>query len=86
MSFVKGGQLCKWIFAYDIRVQDEERAVILPKNLLREFQGAGGAEWFLFDGECDVDSERLLVLLTYALSMVLPVEEQFDVLQTDASP
>ena len=62
MVTVELGQLLERIVADDIRIQDEERRIILTKDLLGQFQRASSAERFRFDGEFDLDVVFLLVL------------------------
>lgn len=60
---VEFGQLLKGVVADDIGVEDEERRVIFGQDLLGELQGASGAQGFGLDGELDVHTILLLILL-----------------------
>lgn len=62
MVLVEIGQLLEGVFADDVGVEDEERAVILAENLFCQLQGTSSAEGFGFDGEFDLDIVLLFVL------------------------
>jgi hypothetical protein len=60
--FVKSRQLFEWVIADDVRVEHEERRIVLPEDLLCEFEGASCPQRFGFNGELDLDVILLLVL------------------------
>lgn len=63
VGVVEGRELRERVVADDIRVEDKEGLVILCKNLLGQFQGAGSSQGFLLDGKGDLDVVLLLILL-----------------------
>ena len=63
VAFVEVGELLEGVVANNIRVEDEERRVILAQDLLRQLERASRAQRFGLDGELNVDSVLLLVLL-----------------------
>lgn len=58
------GELAEGVFADDVRVEDEEGAVILGEDLLGQLQGSGGVKGLGLDGKGNVDTKTLLVLAT----------------------
>ena len=62
VGFVEFGQLGEGVVADDVGVEDEEGGRVFAEGFGGEFQGAGGAEGFAFDGEFDFDVVLLFVL------------------------
>jgi hypothetical protein len=60
---VELGELLEGVVANDIGVQDEERRIILAQDLLRQLQRTSSAQRFGLDGELNVHTILLLVLL-----------------------
>lgn len=63
VSLVEVDEVLEGVVANNVRVQDEERRVVLLQDLLSELEGTGGAKGLLLDAERDVDTVLLLVLL-----------------------
>lgn len=63
VGLVEFGQLLERVFAGDIGVEDEERAIILAQDLSSELEGTGGAQGLRLDGERDLDAKLFLVLV-----------------------
>ena len=62
VGLVERRELLEGVLAGDVRVEDEERGVVLGQNLLRQLERSGGAKGLGFDRDGDVDSELFLVL------------------------
>lgn len=63
VASVEVGKLLEGVVANNIRVEHKERRVILAQDLLRQLERASRAQRFGLDGELNVDSVFLLVLL-----------------------
>lgn len=63
VSLVEFGQLFERVFAGDVGVEDEERAIILAQDLSGELEGTGGAQGLRLDRERDLDAKLFLVLV-----------------------
>jgi hypothetical protein len=64
------GELLEGVVADDVRVEHEERRLVLKERLLGQFQRACGAEGFGLDREGDVDAEFLRILV---ISIIRPM-------------
>ena len=62
VGLVEVSELGEWVVADDIGVQDEERGGVFAQGFGGEFEGAGGAEGLILDGEFDTDIVFLFVL------------------------
>ena len=62
VGLVEGGEGGEGVVADDVRVEDEEGGRIFAEGFGGEFEGAGGAEGFVFDGEFDADVVFFFVL------------------------
>lgn len=62
VGFVEVGELLERVVADDVGVEDEEGGGVLAEGLFGEFERAGGAERFGFDGEFNVDVVFFFVL------------------------
>jgi hypothetical protein len=63
VSPVESGQLFEGEFANDVRVEDEERRVVLAECLFSQLERASGSQWLGLDRELDVYAVLFLVLL-----------------------
>lgn len=63
VSLVEAGQVLEGEIADDVRVEDEERRIILAEDLLCELQGTSGAQWLGLDGEGDIDVVLFFIAL-----------------------
>lgn len=59
---VERKEVLEGVVADDVRVEDEERRIILAKDTLSKLQGPSGVEGFGLDRKLDVDIVLLLVL------------------------
>ena len=62
VGFVEFGELGEGVIADDVGVEDEEWRRVFAEGFGGEFEGAGGAKGFGFDGEFDLDVVLLFVL------------------------
>lgn len=86
MSFVEFCQLGERILADDVRVQHEEGLVILPENLLSQFERTSGAEGLRLDAKGDFDIVRLFILLKRTSHVIWAVVDgEDDVCDTSCS-
>lgn len=62
VGLVEVGELLERVVADDVGIEDEEGGGILSEGFFGEFERAGGAEGFGFDGEFNVDVVFFFVL------------------------
>lgn len=62
VCLVEFSQVLKRVFAGDVGVEDEERAVIFAQNLSSQLEGTSSTQGLLLDGEGDLYAILLLVL------------------------
>lgn len=55
VGFVELGELLEGVVADDVGIENEEGRGVFAEGLFGQFQGAGGAKGFRFDGEFNVD-------------------------------
>lgn len=62
VGLVESGELLEGVFAGNVGVEDKERSIILPENLLGQLEWTSGTQGLVFDRDGNVDTELLLVL------------------------
>lgn len=65
VRFVELGELLERVFADDVGVEDEERCVVFPEDLLGQFERSGCSQGFGFDGELNADFIFFFILCRF---------------------